>query len=53
MDFIISPELVEEADRLDKSAIKGEIDHIESYRYNKSGEKVHVLIYSLACYGSR
>jgi PAS domain S-box-containing protein len=47
MDFIISPELVEEADRLDKSAIKGEIDHIESYRYNKSGEKVHVLIYSL------
>ncbi len=47
MDFIISPELKEEADSLNNSAIKGEIDHIESFRYNKAGEKVHVLIYAL------
>ena len=47
MDFIIAPELLEEADRLNNSAIKGEMDHIESYRYNKAGEKVHVLIYAL------
>jgi PAS domain S-box-containing protein len=47
MDLIISPELKEEADSLNNSAIKGEIDHIESYRYNKAGDKVHVLIYAL------
>jgi PAS domain S-box-containing protein len=47
MDFIASPELLEEASGLNQSAIKGEIDHIESYRFNKSGEKVHVLIYAL------
>lgn len=46
-DFIISPELKKEADSLNNSAIKGEIDHIESYRFNKAGEKVHVLIYAL------
>lgn len=47
MDFIISPELTEEADSLNQSAIKGEIDHIETYRFNKAGEKVHVLLYAL------
>ena len=47
MDFIVSPELLEEASGLNESAIKGKIDHIESYRYNKEGEKIHVLIYAL------
>ena len=47
MDFIVSPELLEEASGLNESAIKGDIDYIESYRYNKAGEKIHVLIYAL------
>jgi PAS domain S-box-containing protein len=46
-DFIISPELTEESDRLNESAFKGEIDFVESFRYSKSGEKVHTMIYSL------
>lgn len=47
MDFIVSPDLLEEAAGLNESAIKGEIDYLESYRYNKAGEKIHVLIYAL------
>jgi PAS domain S-box-containing protein len=46
-DFIVSTDLVEEANRLNNSAIKGEIDYIESYRFNKAGDKVPVLIYAL------
>ena len=46
-DFIISAELMEEAQRLNDSAIKGEMDYFESYRFNKAGEKVPVIIYAL------
>jgi PAS domain S-box-containing protein len=46
-DFIIAPELMEEAEQLNSSAFEGEIDFIESYRYSKSGEKVHTIIYAL------
>ena len=46
-DFIVSPELFEESQRLNDSALKGEIDYFESYRYNKAGEKIPVLIHAL------
>jgi PAS domain S-box-containing protein len=47
LDYIISPDMVEEAMKLNNSAIKGEIDFVETYRYNKGGEKIPVLIYAL------
>ena len=47
LDYIISPDMVEEAMKLNSSAIKGEIDFVETYRYNKAGEKIPVLIYAL------
>ena len=46
-DFIVSPELVEESQRLNDSALKGEIDYFESFRFNKAGEKIPVLIHAL------
>jgi len=46
-DFVVPPELIEEAKRLNESAIKGEINYFESFRYSKSGEKIPVIIYAL------
>ncbi|RLD20030.1 MAG: hypothetical protein DRI71_10980 [Bacteroidetes bacterium] len=46
-DFIISAELMEEAQSLNDSALKGEMNYFESYRYNKAGERVPVIIYAL------
>ena len=47
LDFIISADLVDEAMQLNSSAIKGEIDFVETFRYNKNGDKIPVLIYAL------
>lgn len=46
-DFIVSPELMDEAEELNASALKGKIIYFESYRYNKVGEKIPVIIYAL------
>jgi PAS domain S-box-containing protein len=45
--YIVPPEVANEASNLNKSAINGEIDYVESYRIDKNGNKKHLLIYAL------
>ena len=45
--YIVPPEVAHEASKLNKSAIQGEIDYVESYRIDKDGNKKHLLIYAL------
>ena len=47
MDFIVPPELAEEAERLNDITLKDNIEYFESYRLNKKKEKIPVLIYAL------
>ena len=47
LKFIVPPELYHEGDTLNKSAISGKIDYIQSYRIDKEGNKKHLLIYAL------
>lgn len=47
VEYIIPAELAEEADNLNSSAMNGDKDYIETFRYSKSGEKIPVIIYAL------
>ena len=47
MDFIVPTELHEEGKQLNKAAFEGNIDYVQSYRFDKEGNKKHLLIYAL------
>lgn len=47
LDFILPTELKEEAKSLNTSALRGEIKCLETYRINKTGAKIPVIIYAL------
>lgn len=47
IELIVPDELKSEAYRLSEAASNGKIDYVESYRYDKFGNRKHLLIYVL------